>query len=147
MKIEFLVDHINQREKIASWFMKEWGDRYPERDLANWTEKQTYINREILPLTLVAIDNNEVVGTVCLRSDGMTTHENWKACLSYLLVPESHRGKGIGKALIKEVEVVAQKLKIDQLHSFTRLTDPKIYTCLGWNKVGKEQYRGDSVFF
>jgi hypothetical protein len=84
MKIEFLVDHINQRETIALWFMKEWGERYPERDLVGWKEMQTYTNSEILPLTLVAIDNNEVVGTVCLRSDGMTTHENWKAWLSYL---------------------------------------------------------------
>ena len=145
MKIELLADHINQRKKIASWFMKEWGERYPERDLANWAETQTYINRDLLPLTLIAIDNNEVVGTVCLRSDGMTTHENWKAWLSYLLVPESYRRKGIGKALIKEAGVVAQKLKIDQLHLFTRLTDPKIYTSLGWEKVGNEEYRGGRV--
>jgi GNAT superfamily N-acetyltransferase len=65
--------------------------------------------------------------------------------MAILFVPKFHRGKGIGKALIKEAEVIAQKLQIDQLHLFTRLSDPKIYASLGWNMVGKEEYRGGIV--
>ncbi|TAK75863.1 MAG: GNAT family N-acetyltransferase, partial [Gammaproteobacteria bacterium] len=126
MKIEYLADNIHFRETIASWFMKEWGSRYPERTLSIWAETQTYLNKDKLPLTLVAIQDNEVVGTVCLRTDGMTTHGEWKAWLSYLVVPESHRGKGIAKELIKQAEKIAKKLGIDELHLFTRLDDPKL---------------------
>ena len=145
MKIKFLADHHDYRDIIASWFMKEWGKRYPERDLACWSKTQTYVNKDKLPLTLVAIENDEVVGTVCLRSDGMSTHEDWKAWLSYLVVPESHRGKGIGKALVMQAEHIAKELGIKELHLFTRLAEPKLYVDLGWELIGKEDYRGGCV--
>lgn len=145
MRIEFLADHINSREIIASWFMKEWGERYPERDLACWAETQTYLNKGKLPLTLVAIEGNEIVGTVCLRADGMTSHKEWQAWLSYLVVPEAHRGKGIGKALVKKAEAIASELNINELHLFTRLGNPTLYSALGWGMIGKEEYRGGTV--
>lgn len=94
---------------------------------------------------MVAIENDEIVGTVCLRGDGMTTHEEWKAWLSYLVVPEHHRGKGIGKELVKKAEAIAKEIGINELHLFTRLEDPKLYADLGWNMIGKEEYRGGIV--
>jgi len=145
MIIKFLADHLNYRETIASWYMKEWGARYPERDLSCWAETQTYPNKGKLPLTLVAIENGEIVGTVCLRADGMTTHGEWKAWLSYLIVPEAHRRKGIGKALVKQAEAIAEELGFEELHLFTRLDHPKLYADLGWKMVAKEDYRGGVV--
>lgn len=145
MKIEFLADHLDYRDTIASWFMNEWGTRYPERNLAYWAETQTYINKDKLPLTLIAIEDDEIIGTVCLRSDGMSTHSEWKAWLSYLVVPESHRGKGIAKVLVAEAESIAKSLGISELHLFTRLQKPKLYIDMGWRLVGTEDYRGGRV--
>lgn len=145
MRIEYLSENMAFRETIALWFMQEWGERYPERTLEIWSETQTYPNKSKLPLTLVAIENNEVVGTVCLRTDGMTTHQEWKAWLSYLVVPKEHRGRGIAKALIKKSEEIAQELGINELHLFTRLEDPKLYANLEWEMAGRENYRGGMV--
>ncbi|MBV9576671.1 MAG: GNAT family N-acetyltransferase [Gammaproteobacteria bacterium] len=145
MKVEFLADHLDCRDKIASWFMKEWGERYPERNLACWVETQTYINKDKLPLTLIAIENDEIIGTVCLRSDGMITHSEWKAWLSYLYVPALHRGKGIAKTLVRQAELIATGLGISELHLFTRMEKPKLYIDIGWKLVGTENYRGGHV--
>lgn len=145
MRIEFLADHLDCRDTIASWFMKEWGARYPERTLECWAETQTYINKDKLPLTLIAIEDGEIIGTVCLRSDGMSTHSEWKAWLSYLYVPESHRGKGIAKALVAQAEFIAKDLGLSELHLFTRLEKPKLYIDMGWRLTDTEDYRGGRV--
>ncbi len=147
MKIVYLKDYPEFRETVATWFMQEWGSRYPERTLDIWEDTQTYLGKEGLPLTLVAIDEktNTLVGTVCLRADGMTTHPDWKGWLSYLLVPPEYRGKGIAKALLKTAESVAFKLNIEILHLFTRLENPSLYVDIGWEIVGREEYRGGVV--
>jgi ribosomal protein S18 acetylase RimI-like enzyme len=159
MRIKYLADSPNFRPIIASWLMQEWGMRYPERDLENWAQTQTYINKDQLPLTLIAIRDNEliegrsdrvsniseVIGTVSLRVDGMSIHPEWKAWISYLVVLEAYRGRGIAKELMQQVELTAQVLGIENLHLFTRLENPKLYTGLGWRKIGREFYRGGLV--
>lgn len=145
VKIVYLADHLDKRKIVAGWFLREWGERYPERDLNGWAEAQTYPNKGKLPVTLLALDGDEVMGTVCLRQDGMTTHPEWKAWVSYLVVSEIRRGKGIAKALVCAAEEEASQQGIEELHLFTRLTDPKLYTNLGWQLSGKEEYHGGSV--
>ncbi len=146
MKIGYLADNIQFRETIASWFMDEWGKRYPERDINVWVQEQTYPNRDRLPLTLVAIEEGKVVGTVSLRQDGMTTHSEWVAWLSYLVVAKSHRGKGIAKMLLQEADAVAKSLNIEELHLFTRLSDTRLYSNSGWKQIATENYRDGEVY-
>jgi GNAT superfamily N-acetyltransferase len=147
MKIVYLQDQPEHRDTIATWLMQEWGARYPERTFDIWRDTQTYIGKNTLPLTLVAIDEetSAPIGTVCLRAEGMTTHPDWKGWLSYLLVPPSHRGKGIAKSLLKAAEDVAIVLNIGTLHLFTRLENPLLYIGAGWDVVGREEYRGGMV--
>ncbi|EKD75159.1 MAG: acetyltransferase, GNAT family [uncultured bacterium] len=147
MKIVYLADHPKYRKTIGTWLKEEWGERYPERNLTNWSEEQTYLGKAVLPLTLVGIDEKtgEALGTVCLRQDGMTTHKEWNAWLSYLVVPKTQRGKGYGKALLQGALKVAEELKLPELHLFTRLPDPRLYQSVGFTVCGKETYRSGEV--
>ena len=152
IKIVYLADYPHLRYRLAEWFMKEWGERYPERTLMDWANTQTYLNKTKLPVTLVALANHsnnpndsndkKIVGTVCLRENGMDTHTQWTAWLSYLVIPEEHRGKGIAKLLLDHAVKVAEMLGLSKLHLFTRLSDQTLYLNKGWEIVGQEMYRG-----
>lgn len=66
-----------------------------------WNDPRADIRRKLTvqpELFLVAVDGAEVIGTVMAGYDG---HRGW---LYYLAAAESHRGQGIGRALVAEAE-------------------------------------------
>jgi ribosomal protein S18 acetylase RimI-like enzyme len=68
---------------------RPWND--PHRDI----ERKLAVQRELF---LVAVDDGDVVGTVMGGYDG---HRGW---LYYLATADTHRGRGVGAALVAEVE-------------------------------------------
>lgn len=80
-------------QTVALWhaagLTRPWNDPYLD------IERKLAVQRELF---LVAVDAEEIVGTVMGGYDG---HRGW---LYYLATAGSHRGRGIGAALVTEVE-------------------------------------------
>lgn len=73
----------------AAGLTRPWNDPYLD------IERKLAVQRELF---LVAVDGDEVVGTVMGGYDG---HRGW---LYYLATAATHRGRGVGAALVAEVE-------------------------------------------
>jgi ribosomal protein S18 acetylase RimI-like enzyme len=84
---------------------RPWNDPY--RDIA----RKLTVQRELF---LVAEDAGEVVGSVMAGYDG---HRGW---LYYLAAAPSHRGQGIGRALVERAEALLLELGCPKVQIMVR---------------------------
>lgn len=96
-------------QAVALWeaagLTRPWND--PHRDI----ERKLAVQRELF---LVAEDGDRVVGTVMGGYDG---HRGW---LYYLATADTHRGQGVGAALVAEVERLLEDMGCPKVQLMVR---------------------------
>ncbi len=139
MKISYLVDVPEAIPIIAGWLFSEWG-QYRE---GNSLEKirgrlELNLNKETLPIIIVATINKTSVGTASLRqSDGienrptLSQHVPW---LASVYVPTEHRKQRIASKLVNYIADIAQAQGHKKLYL---RTEDKVtfYQKLGWTTI------------
>jgi ribosomal protein S18 acetylase RimI-like enzyme len=88
-------------------------------------------------ILLAAKDGRKIVGTVQLGLD-TPPNQPHRADVKKLLVHRSGRGKGIGEALMREIETVARRegRTLLTLDTVTEDAGWRLYKRLGWQEVG-----------
>jgi predicted N-acetyltransferase YhbS len=133
--IQYLGDHQEVIPVLATWIHDEWSYLYPEMTLQDVVSLfRERINKEKLPLTLVAFEAEEPVGTVSLRTFDMETRRDLPHWLTSLYVVKPWRRRGIGSGLVKTAGKMATGLEICKLFLFTTEVNlpPLFYSKLGW---------------
>ena len=95
-----------------------------------------------VPLCLVALHADEVVGVVNLVDNDDEEHTEWSPWLAGMVVREDRRGRGVGSALVRGLLDLAWRLGIERVYFGT--DGPGFYTRLG--AVVHEQPRADFWF-
>jgi predicted N-acetyltransferase YhbS len=146
--IHYLADRQEVVSILAAWIYNEWSYLYPKmtlQDVVNFLRER--INKEKLPLTLVAFEAGEPVGTVSLMTSDMETRRDLTHWLTSLYVIKPWRRRGIGSRLVETAEKKAAELEIDKLFLFT--TDAALpglfYSKLGWKVKEKTIYHSYPV--
>ena len=144
VSIEYLADHPDAVAILAQWLFDEWGYRSPDGTIERMTEKlNKRLNRDRLPLALVAIRDAEPLGTVSLKLREVEIRPQYKHWLGTLYVHERHRSQGIGSLLVNAVAEVALRLDVDELYLYTRHRETEgLYARLGWVVVERPDIRG-----
>ena len=137
MRIALLADHAGYIEDLAARYETEWALYYGEagpgdarRDLA------CRCNRDGLPIGLVAIESDRIVGTVALDRDAATGLT--PSVTGLLVVPEARR-QGVAGALIESAERLARELGYDQLFISTSLLRDLLQR-RGWQEQGDVEF-------
>jgi predicted N-acetyltransferase YhbS len=132
MQIEYLADHLEMAPVLADWHYNEWKELLPE-----WSHEQaiaglrSHVGRRQIPTTLVAVENDVVVGSASLLVsdlDGWDHLSPWVA--SVYVLPEC-RGRGIGRLLVARAVVEAGALGLPCVYLFTAGQDA-YYARQGW---------------
>ena len=98
---------------LAAWIYHEWSYLYPEATKQYFEDLlRERMNKKNLPLTLVAIEAGEPVGTASLKTFDMETRSDLTPWLTSLYVSKPWRRRGIGSNLVKAVEEKAVELHI-----------------------------------
>ena len=147
MTIDYLANHRSSIPKLARYFFDEWRSVYDERNMALDDVSASFearANIDSLPLTLVAIDGDEVIGTGSLKLDDLELRPQFSPWLGGLFVVPEHRNQGVATALIERLVHEARRLDVTVLYLWTPSAE-SLYANLGWNTIERLDYCGYAV--
>jgi N-acetylglutamate synthase-like GNAT family acetyltransferase len=145
MTIEYLADYPAALPTLAQWQHREWGHLRPGDTVEQRrTRLQGFSNRDRIPLTVVALDDGEVLGSASLILHDMETRMELTPWLAGVFVGEPYRRKGIGAELVRRIMTEAGKLDIPLLYLYT-VHSERFYASLGWVLHEHTSYREQTV--
>jgi predicted N-acetyltransferase YhbS len=84
---------------------------------------------DALPLCLIALRGDELLGAVNLVDNDDDDHTDWHPWLAGMVVAAPHRGQGIGSQLVRALLVEAKRLNFYRVYFGT--DGPRFYERLG----------------
>ena len=138
LTIELLADRLEAVPRVAGWYFAEWGYLNPSATPERVRDKLVAsANRDVVPLTLLAVIEQEVVGAAQLKYREMPMFPEKEHWLGGMFVAPEHRGRGIAAQLVESVVETARNLGVNTLHIQTERLDGGLYARLGWTAVEK----------
>ncbi|MGD8815070.1 MAG: GNAT family N-acetyltransferase [Anaerolineales bacterium] len=144
IKVDFLADHPGAVPILTEWLFREWGHRSPDSSVERMASTlRVRMQKEKIPLALVAFRDGTPVGTVSLKAKEVETRPQYEYWLGTLFVAEPFRRMGVGSLLVRSIEEHARNLGVRELYLYTRHSENKrLYESLGWTEIECPQYRG-----
>jgi GNAT superfamily N-acetyltransferase len=141
MLITYLADYPQYRSTLAGWIFDEWGWEMPGSTFESiQAEFSLHLNRDRIPLTLLALVEGQPAGTASIFLHDMDTRMDLTPWLAAVYVLPGFRGRGIGSQLVGAIEDVATRLQLERLYLFTPDRED-FYARLGWSVLEIVEYR------
>src|SRR5947209_3789296 len=87
MRIESITDHLDLIPTLARWHWGEWGDPDPVGSVDSWTENlYRFTRRDTIPTIYIAVEGDELLGSVTLNKRDMSTRPELSPWLSGMYV-------------------------------------------------------------
>ena len=138
--IDYLADRIDHLTTLAGWHFDAFGYLNPGNTSERYVERlEQSLRRDDMPMTVVAIRANRVLGSASLVRKTIT-HPHLTPWLSSVFVAPDQRGEGLGSALVSRIESEAARLGFGHLHLFTPRSEG-LYARLGWSLVEYSRHR------
>jgi predicted N-acetyltransferase YhbS len=145
MEIVPLADHPEHIPRLARWHLAEWGRYGSGRTQASTEERlHRHVASGGIPLTMVAVEDGEPVGSAALVWNDMKTRPEIRPWLADVVVAPAWRRRGIGSKLVRRLVERARELGVETLYLYTPDQD-QLYERLGWETVERLDYRDEEV--
>jgi len=145
MDFVFLADREDAIATIAGWYFAEWGHLTKLSVEAVAAKMRDALNRDKIPLLVLAVEDNEILGVAELKYREMPIYPDKEHWIGGVFVPPAHRGKGIASRLANRLVDIADSLGVRTLHLQTERLDGGLYARLGWAASEQVNYRGLDV--
>ena len=131
LKITHLLHHPHLIEPVARMIYNEfWRDVVDGMSLDDLiTHLQTATNVDRIPLCLIALHDEQLVGTVNLIENDDDKRTHLRPWLAAMVVREDKRDGGIGTALVEALLLQARRMQIPSLYFGT--DGPGFYERIG----------------
>lgn len=146
MEFIYLADQEEALPVVAEWYYRQWGKEHGMESVKE-SEKilSGYLNRDDIPLVMLAWEKGELLAAVQLKYYEMDIYPNKEHWLGGVFVPEKHRGRKIARKLVKHATEFAKSHGVDILYLQTEKLNGGLYKELGWKPIEKVGYRGKNV--
>ena len=146
MKVELLANNQHHLPTIAQWYFDEWGYLNREKTLEKEIQNlQDYLNKDQIPMILIGIENDQLLGAVQLKFREMTIYPEKEHWLGGVYVSKNHRGKGVAREIILHAIEMAKSLEVKTLYLQTENLSGGLYRELGWKPIEKVNYHSVNV--
>lgn len=141
----FLKAAPHHGPRLAKLHGQEWGHLYAEwnADTA-LREFETQKGDGTLPATILAVEEDELLGSVSLIYDDLPGREDLNPWLASLFVLPAHRGRSVGGFLLREAESLLRKNRVERIYLFTE-SATEFFRRNGWSPLGETQCHGHPV--
>jgi predicted N-acetyltransferase YhbS len=146
VSIGFLADAPEHVGTLAAWHHGEWASLYTDwtRTVAE-AELADHATRLTLPTTLIATEDNVLLGSVSLVSEDAAELAYFGGpWLASLYVAPAHRGRRLGATLIGALIAHAAEQGVETLRLFTA-HHIDYYRRLGWQLQARAELNGTPV--
>lgn len=145
MRIAHLQEYPRYLPVLADLCGGEWAHLYAGWNHTNALEEfsATRLDGQ-LPITLIALEGEELLGTVSLILHDLPGREDLSPWLASLIVLPERRGKQVATFLVSEAEKILQKLEIPAAYLFTE-TANGLFGRLGWQVFDQADANGHIV--
>jgi GNAT superfamily N-acetyltransferase len=141
MQIVFLADYPHYLPVVAGWIFDEWGAEMSGSTFDSvQSEFSQHLNRDRIPLTMLALSEGLPVGTASIFLHDMDTRMELTPWLAAVYVLPEFRGQGIGSQLVRAIEETGKRLQLERLYLFTPDREA-FYARLGWSLLELAEYR------
>jgi N-acetylglutamate synthase-like GNAT family acetyltransferase len=145
MRIEYLADRPDTLPTLARWKHDEWGHLRPGDTVEKRQARLARMaKRDGIPLTVVALEDEEVLGCASLIEHDMETRMELTPWLAGVYVGEAYRRRGIGADLVRRIMSEAGRLKVPLLYLYT-VHSERFYADLGWTLLERTSYLNHDV--
>lgn len=145
LRVEFLADKPQAIRPLTVAFAREWPEYYGDFDPDSLrAEFESRLQRDQLPIALVVMEKNEVVGTATLGGPSIEGFDELQPWINGLWVDRRCRRRGIGRALIEAIEEQARKLGHDAIYAGTDRA-AAAFDAWGWERMKEAKHRGHDV--
>ena len=128
--------------QLAEWHVAEWAPLIPGFNVPDMLgEFATHSGGEQIPTTLVALDDEDLLGSVSLLENDHDDIRAYSPWLASLYVRPQSRGRGLGVELVRRCEDIANRLGVARLYLYTSGQE-RFYRQLGWQDVATVSLRG-----
>ncbi len=143
MKIDHLKHFESFVEPLATAQFELWGPLTGRDTLEQYMALlRRAENGTELITSLVAVEHNQLLGSVNLVENDLPVRSDLTHWLAQLYVFPESRCKGVGAALIHAAVKEAGNFKWKRLYLYCSGTLPEYYARLGWHRIEALWYRG-----
>jgi predicted N-acetyltransferase YhbS len=141
-KISFLLDHPEYVPALVEGLIATWREPDTSENRGRRADRlNSHMNREHLPVALVAHDGTRPFGVVAVRKQDLEGWGHIGPWLGGLYVFPEARGRGLGSRLCRAAQSHAARLGISELYLFT-LDQGSLYRRLGWQRIAEAKWSG-----
>ena len=132
IEIRHLFECPEHLGEVARLIHQEWWSEKVGHSVSTMAARLAQArNKESIPLSLVALERDQPIGTVNLVENDNDERQDLTPWLAALLVVPEARGKGVGTRLVRSLVKEAAGLGVPRLYLGTDI--PGYYTRLGAN--------------
>ncbi len=146
LRIEYLADHRECIPILAGWHCQQWPALADPSAVADRGKRLLYeARRGGLPLSLVALIKDDVVGSVSLGHDLVPSDAGLLARVTLVWVAPLYRRFGVGSQLVRAAMAEARTLGLRRVQVSVNGT-AHLFARLGWvTRSGSPPRRGRRV--